>query len=76
MKRYAAILCSLALLAAPAFPGRAQDFRLNASGYFNRDGVDVMAFNDFYPEGHQGGISILMHGRRVASNGDIRKYFR
>ena len=72
MKRYAAILCSLALLAAPAFPGRAQDFRLNASGYFNRDGVDVMAFNDFYPEGHQGGISILMHGRRVASNGDIR----
>ena len=51
---------------------QAQDFRLNASGYFNREGVDVMAFNDFYPEGHQGGISILMHGRRVASNGDIR----
>ena len=65
------VLAALVLL---TFPGRlqAQDFRLNASGYFNRDGVDVMAFNDFYPEGHQGGISILMHGRRVASNGDIR----
>ena len=50
----------------------AQDFRLNASGYFNKDGVDVMAFNDFYPEGHQGGISVLMNGKRVASNGDIR----
>jgi len=50
----------------------AQEFRLNESGYFNRDGVDVMAFNDFYPEGHQGGISVLMHGHRVASNGDLR----
>ena len=50
----------------------AQEFRLNASGYFNKDGVDVMAFNDFYPEGHQGGISVLMNGKRVASNGDIR----
>ena len=63
------VLAGLFLLACP---GHAQDFRLNASGYFQRDGVDVMAFNDFYPEGHQGGISILMHGRRVASNGDIR----
>ena len=71
------LLSGLSVLTALAFlalPGRlqAQDFRLNASGYFNRDGVDVMAFNDFYPEGHQGGISVLMHGRRVASNGDIR----
>ncbi len=60
----AALLCAAAL--------NAQDFRINASGYFSRDGVDVMAFDDFYPEGHQGGISILMNGHRVASNGDIR----
>jgi hypothetical protein len=70
MKR---IILLTALLAAVLPCGiQAQDFRLNASGYFNRDGVDVMAFNDFYPEGHQGGISVLMHGHRVASNGDIR----
>ena len=50
----------------------AQDFHINSSGYFNKDGVDVMAFDDFYPEGHQGGISVLMNGHRVASNGDIR----
>ena len=50
----------------------AQDFRLTPSGYYNNEGVDVMAFNDFYPEGHQGGISVLMNGHRVASNGDIR----
>ena len=31
-----------------------------------------MAFDDFYPEGHQGGISFIMHGKRVATNGDIR----
>ena len=55
-------LAAAALLSAAAL--HAQDFRLNDSGYFNRDGVDVMAFNDFYPEGHQGGISILMNGHR------------
>lgn len=36
------------------------------------EGIDVMAFSDFYPEGHQGGISLLMNGRRIATNGDIR----
>ena len=50
----------------------AQQFKLNDAGYFNREGVDVMAFSDFYPEGHQGGISIVMNGQRIAANGDIR----
>ena len=31
-----------------------------------------MAYEDIYPEGHQSGISIIMHGNRVATNGDIR----
>jgi len=31
-----------------------------------------MAFDDFYPEGHQSGVSIIMHGNRIASNGDMR----
>jgi hypothetical protein len=49
------------------------EFRLNASsGYFQNRGVDVMAFDDFYPEGHQSGVSVIMHGSRVATNGDIR----
>lgn len=39
------------------------------SGYFNHEGVDAMAFDDFYPEGHQGGISFIMNGKRVATNG-------
>ncbi len=48
-------------------------FRLDAAaGYFRLHGVDVMAFDDFYPAGHQSGVSILMHGDRVATNGDLR----
>nr|AXS01373.1 Glycoside hydrolase, family 9 [uncultured bacterium] len=31
-----------------------------------------MAFDDIYPEGRQSGVSIVMHGNRVAANGDIR----
>lgn len=50
----------------------AQQFELRGSEYFNCEGVDVMAFSDFYPEGHQGGLCIIMHGNRVATNGDIR----
>jgi len=48
-------------------------FKLNRqSGYFKCLGVDVMAFDDIYPAGHQSGVSILMHGMRAATNGDLR----
>lgn len=50
----------------------AQQLELNTSGYFQNQGVDVMAFDDIYPEGHQGGLGIIMHGNRVATNGDLR----
>lgn len=43
-----------------------------AKGYFQNHGVDVMAFDDIYPEGHQSGVSLIMHGQRIATNGDIR----
>lgn len=66
-----ALFASVALLLAAA-TASAQDFKLTTSGYFNKEGVDVMAFDDIYPEGHQGGISILMNGRRIATSGDIR----
>jgi len=45
---------------------------LNDRGYFSMPGLDVMAFQDFYPEGHQGAVSIIQNGVRVASNGDLR----
>lgn len=31
-----------------------------------------MVFSDFYPEGHQGGVCVIMNGKRIATNGDIR----
>lgn len=50
----------------------AQEFKLNESGYFKAGGVDAMAFDDFYPEGHQGGVAVIMNARRILTNGDIR----
>lgn len=54
-------------------PCKKQGFKLNdALGYFQNIGVNVMVFDDIYPEGHQSGVSIIMHGNRVTTNGDIR----
>jgi endoglucanase len=47
-------------------------FTLNKLEYFEKGGVNVMAFQDIYPEGHQGGVAVIMHGKRLATNGDIR----
>lgn len=68
-------LFSIAAAFALAFFGclvQAQEFKLTPSGYFKNYGVDIMAFDDIYPEGHQGGVCIIMNGNRVATNGDIR----
>jgi len=46
--------------------------RLNDLGYFEIQGLNVMAFQDIYPEGHQGGVGIIQNGERVATNGDLR----
>lgn len=45
---------------------------INESGYYEMQGLNVMMFDDFYPEGHQGGLTIIQHGVRVAANGDVR----
>lgn len=68
MKRLLTLVAALAAILSV----NAQEYRLNESGYFNYEGIDAMAFDDFYPEGHQGGISFIMNGKRVATNGDIR----
>ena len=31
-----------------------------------------MLAQDFYPEGHQGGVGVIQNGLRVATNGDLR----
>ena len=69
MKKLFMSVLTLLLGAAIA---QAQDFQLSDKGYFQAQGVNVMAFDDIYPEGHQGGVALIMHGKRLATNGDIR----
>ena len=72
-------LIVVALLLATIHPGaRGQSqqqspaLRINKEGYYETQGLNVMMFDDFYPEGHQGGLTIVQCGRRVAANGDVR----
>ena len=65
-------ILAVTALACVAEVTSAQTFRLIDEGYFNAGGTDVMAFSDFYPEGHQGGVCVIMNGHRIATNGDIR----
>ena len=45
---------------------------LNELEYLAMPGLNVMLAHDFYPEGHQGGVSIIQNGLRVGTNGDLR----
>lgn len=45
---------------------------INDLGYFEMPGFDVMVFDDYYPMGHQSGVTIVQNGVRVAANGDLR----
>ena len=73
MKR---LIAWCALTVITTLPATAQTFQLTSNtpntSYFNAGGTDVMAFSDFYPEGHQGGVCVIMNGQRIATNGDIR----
>jgi hypothetical protein len=45
---------------------------INELEYLEMAGLNVMLAHDAYPEGHQGGVSIIQNGIRVATNGDLR----
>jgi len=49
-----------------------QALQINELEYLEMPGLNVMLAHDYYPGGHQSGISIIQNGIRVASNGDIR----
>ncbi|MDQ8200460.1 glycoside hydrolase family 9 protein [Pelagicoccus enzymogenes] len=50
----------------------AAPLQLNEQEYLETQGLNVMLAHDYYPEGHQGGVSIIQNGLRVATNGDLR----
>jgi len=64
----AGFLCGVALASLAS----AEDLKLNDKGYFAKQGLNVMVFSDFYPDGHQTGVTVVQHGTRVAANGDLR----
>ncbi len=45
---------------------------LNDRQYFEAPGLAATFFHDFYPEGKQGGLTLIQHGERVAACGDVR----
>lgn len=69
MRKTLKVAVALMVIPAVAF---AQQFTLGKKGYFERGGINVMAFQDTYPEGHQSGVCVIMNGNRVATNGDLR----
>ena len=64
----------LIVFLAIQFPGLTaqESLQLNDKEYFHTRGLDVTVFSDYYPDGHQSGITIIQHGVRVAANGDLR----
>src|SRR5271154_5869775 len=66
MRPVIALLISFAALTAPA--SAAPHLKLNEQGYFAEPGLNVMSFSDYYPDGHQTGVTIIQHGVRVAAN--------
>jgi endoglucanase len=46
--------------------------KINSKEYLEMPGLNVMVFHDYYPEGHQTGVTVIQHGTRVAANGDVR----
>ena len=45
---------------------------LNDQDYFEMPGLNVLFFHNTFSEGHQGGLEIIQHENRVATNGEIR----
>ena len=46
-------------------------WKINDLEYFEAPGLNILVFHNTYPVGKQGGIEIIQHGDRVATNGFI-----
>jgi endoglucanase len=65
-------LCAALVWPAAAWPAAEDTLALNDQDYLEMPGLNVMLAHDYYPEGHQGGVGIILNGQRVATNGDLR----
>jgi endoglucanase len=46
--------------------------KLNKKEYFGARGLNVLLYHNYYPDGKQGGLEIIQHEVRIATNGDLR----
>ena len=70
------LICAL-LLGGTALPAHAQTgLQLNGEGYFERPGVNVLVFSNWYDglfaDSKISGVEIIQQGERTATNGDVR----
>jgi hypothetical protein len=72
MKAVFSLLLVLFIFSCTTGPQNKNKLIVNDKDYFECPGLNVMVFEDIYPEGHQGGVGIIQHGVRVATNGDLR----
>ena len=49
----------------------AQDLTINDKEYFDSPALSVLVFHNIYPVGMQGGIEIIQHNNRIATNGNL-----
>jgi endoglucanase len=47
-------------------------WKINKLECFEAPGLSILVFHNFYPQGKQGGLEIIQHGERIATNGDLR----
>ena len=52
--------------------GTERNWIITDQEYIETSGLSILVFHDFYPSGKQGGIELIHHGKRIASNGFLR----
>ncbi|SMO39688.1 glycoside hydrolase family 9 protein [Gracilimonas mengyeensis] len=67
----AIFLFSFALLLS-ACSSNPESLTIQKGDYLGTRGFDVIFFNNNYAEGKQGGIELIIHDDRIATNGDLR----
>ncbi|MBN2092755.1 glycoside hydrolase family 9 protein [candidate division KSB1 bacterium] len=78
MKKYIAVsICVMLLLiltelSSDLFATDKKGLQLNDQDYFEMPGLNVLFYHNTFSEGHQGGLEIIQHENRVATNGEIR----
>jgi endoglucanase len=66
------ILTVIILMIAACNSEKSGKMTVTDKEYLTMPGLSVLAFHDYYPVGRQGGIEIIQHGERIATNGFIR----